>query len=86
MLPLVAMIFLIVWFWSYAEPYSVWQNIAVLLVTLLALGGILGALWARWSMKHGHEMKKCDEIGEEIGRKIEEAMQGKKEEEEESED
>ena len=63
-LPFAAIIFLIIWFWYYAEPYSVWQNIAVLLVTLLAIGGIIGAIWARWDMKHGHEMKKCEEIGE----------------------
>jgi len=77
-LPFAAIIFLIIWFWYYAEPYSVWQNIAVLLVILLAIGGIIGAIWARWSMKHGHEMKKFEDIGEEIGRKVEESMEGKK--------
>ena len=76
-LPLAAMIFLIIWFWYYAEPYSVWQNIAVLLVTLLVIGGILGAIWARWGIKHGHEMDKFDDIGEEIGKKIEESMKSK---------
>ena len=80
-LPFAAIIFLIIWFWYYAEPYSVWQNIAILLVTLLALGGILGAIWARWGMKHGHEMKKFENIGEEIGKKVEDAMKEKKEEE-----
>ena len=80
-LPFVAMIFLIIWFWSYAEPYSVWQNIAVLLVILLLVGGILGALWARWSMVHGHEMKKFEKSCEEIGKEIEDAVEGKKEDE-----
>jgi hypothetical protein len=79
-LPFAAIIFLIIWFWYYAEPYSVWQNIAVLLVTLLAMGGILGAIWARWSIKHGHEMKKFEDIGEEIGKKVEKAMKDKEEE------
>jgi magnesium-transporting ATPase (P-type) len=80
-LPLAAMIFLIVWFWYYAEPYSVWQNIAVLLVVLLAIGGILGAIWARWGMKHGHEMKKFEDMGEEIGKKVEDAVKDKESEE-----
>ena len=80
-LPFIAIIFLICWFWEYAEPYTVWQNIAVLLVTLLIIGGVLGAIWARWGMKHGHEMGKFDEIGEEIGKKVEEAFKDKKEEE-----
>jgi hypothetical protein len=79
-IPFAAIIFLIGWFWYYAEPFSVWQNIAVLLVTLLLLGGILGATWAQWSIKHGEEMKKFEDIGEEIGKKVEDQMKNKKEE------
>ena len=33
--PLISIIFLIIWFWFLAEPYSVWQNIAVFIVVLL---------------------------------------------------
>ena len=76
-LPFAAIIFLIIWFWFYAEPYSVWQNIAVILVVLLALGGILGALWSRWGIKHGSEMKKCEEMGEAFGKKMEDAFEDK---------
>ncbi len=78
-LPFAAIIFLIVWFWYYAEPYSVWQNIAVLLVILLAMGGVLGALWARWGMEHSHEMDKFDDMGKEIEKNVEKAMKEKKE-------
>ena len=61
-LPLAAMIFLIIWFWYYAIPYSIWQNIAVILVTLLIIGGTLGSIWARWGMKHGDwNWEKCAE-------------------------
>lgn len=70
-LPFAAMIFLIIWFWYYGTDYNVWQNIAVLLVVLLVLGGILGAMWVRWGMIHGHEMKKCEKMGEEFGKKFE---------------
>jgi peptidoglycan/LPS O-acetylase OafA/YrhL len=60
-LPFAAMIFLIIWFWSYAQPYNVWQNIAVMLVTLLVIGGVLGSVWARWGIKHGHKFdEKCE--------------------------
>ena len=60
-LPFIAIIFLIIWFWYYAQPYSVWQNIAVILVTLLIIGGILGSLWARWGIKYSHKFdKKCE--------------------------
>ena len=73
-LPFLAIIFLISWFWYYAEPYTVWQNIAVLLVVLIAMAGILGVIWVRWGMKHGDKMEK---FGEEFGKKIEEAVEGK---------
>jgi len=41
---------------------------------------ILGVIWTRWSMKHGDEMKKFDDIGEEIGKKVEDSLKDKKEE------
>ncbi len=51
-IPFVAMTFLIIWFWFYAVPYSFWQNIAVILVTFLIVGGVLGSIWAHGGMKH----------------------------------
>ena len=78
-LPFCAIVFLIIWFWSYAVPYTVWQNIAILLVTLLVMGGALGVIWARWGMIHGKQMEK---VGEEFGKKFEEAIEGKEKNEE----
>lgn len=69
--PLISIIFLIIWFWYLAEPYSVWQNIAVFIVILLIIGGTLGVIWAKWSMKHSEEMKKFEKIGKEIEEKFE---------------
>jgi len=59
-IPYVAMIFLIIWFWHYAIVFNfdVWKNIAVLLITLLILGGLLGTIWARWSMKNASKFDK----------------------------
>jgi magnesium-transporting ATPase (P-type) len=57
-LMLAVFLFLVYWFWFYAETYNVYQNIAIFLVSLLIMGGILGAMWAPWGMKHGSEMKK----------------------------
>ncbi|MCJ7572112.1 MAG: hypothetical protein MUO82_09605 [Candidatus Thermoplasmatota archaeon] len=60
-LPIAAMIFLIIWFWSYAQPYKLWQDIAVILVTILVIGGVLGPVWAQWGIKHGHKFdEKCE--------------------------
>lgn len=62
-IPLALVIFLILWFWYYAEPYSIWQNIAVILVTVLILGGILGSIWAHWGMTHSKDFENysCEE-------------------------
>jgi hypothetical protein len=43
------LIFLLVWLLVYADGFSIYQNIAVLIVSLIILGGINGVLWNRWS-------------------------------------
>ncbi len=48
-------LFLIYWFWFLATPYDVYQNIAIFIVSILIMGGLLGAMWAPWGIKHGHE-------------------------------
>ena len=58
-------IFLIYWFWALAEPYDVYQNLAIFIVSFLIAGGILGAMWAPWGMTHGPEHHHNDETKEE---------------------
>jgi hypothetical protein len=50
-------IFLIYWFWYLAEPYDVYQNIAIFIVSLLIAGGSLAASWAPWGMKYGNQFE-----------------------------
>jgi hypothetical protein len=50
-----SMVFLIYWFWFLAEPFNVYQNIAIFIVSFLIIGGLLGAMWAPWGMKHGQQ-------------------------------
>ena len=45
--------FLVLWLFFLADKYSIYQNIAIFLVSVLAVGGILGAAWASWGMKYG---------------------------------
>ncbi len=45
-------VFLIYWFWAIAEPYDVYRNLAIFIVTLLITGGLLAAMWAPWGMKY----------------------------------
>lgn len=56
-LALLLIIFLIYWFWFLAEPYDVYQNIAILIVSFLIIGGILGAAWAPWGIKYDQQQK-----------------------------
>ncbi|MBU0498049.1 MAG: hypothetical protein KKG04_08895, partial [Candidatus Thermoplasmatota archaeon] len=65
LLPFIGMIFLIFWFYSYAELYNIYQNIAIFIIIWLIFGGILGGLWAQYSMKHKQDFDAMKDIGEE---------------------
>ena len=85
-LPFIALIFLIIWFWFTGGTYEIWHHIAIILVTLLIVGGILGSIWARWGMKHGswnfekhaaayyHHDKKSDDEVIDIEKKVDEEI------------
>ena len=61
-IPLGLIIFLIIWFYFYADSYNIYQNIAIFLVSVLAVGGLMGAMWAPWGMKHGKNFEgECKE-------------------------
>ncbi|MBN1280820.1 MAG: hypothetical protein JXA00_04140 [Candidatus Thermoplasmatota archaeon] len=49
----VVLVVLIYWFWILAEPYLWYQNLIIFIVGFLIMGGVLGAMWASWGMKHG---------------------------------
>jgi hypothetical protein len=46
-------LFLIVWFWVFAEPYDIYQNIAIFIISLLIAGGLVAAIWVPWGIKYG---------------------------------
>jgi len=46
------LLFLALWLFFYAISFSVLQNIAIFLLSLIVAGILLIALWLRWSMKH----------------------------------
>ena len=50
--------FLILWLAFYASDFNIYQNIAVVLASILIIGGILGAAWASWGMKYGRNCNK----------------------------
>jgi hypothetical protein len=60
------LVFLILWFAFYASDYTVYQNIAIILVSILIMGAILGVSWVSWGIKYcwkGETTKKEKERG-----------------------
>jgi membrane protein YdbS with pleckstrin-like domain len=41
----------ILWLFFYADNFNVYQNIAVVVVMLLAFVAVMGATWASWGMR-----------------------------------
>jgi hypothetical protein len=48
-------IFLILWLLFFADSFNAYQNIAVILVSILFGTAILIASWASWGMKYGYK-------------------------------
>ena len=51
--------FIILWLFFYADSYSVYQNIAVIVAAVLLFCGAMGGAWAAWGMKHADECNEC---------------------------
>ena len=47
------LIFLILFLAFYAGGFNIWQNVAIMFVSVLVVGAILGPMWAYWGMKTG---------------------------------
>jgi len=59
-IPLALMIFLIIWFFFYANDFDIYQNIAIFIVSILVMIGIMAAIWAPSGMKHEKDFKDWD--------------------------
>jgi protein-S-isoprenylcysteine O-methyltransferase Ste14 len=46
-----SVIAVILWLFFYAGSYNAYQNIAVVVVIILAFIAVMGATWASWGMK-----------------------------------
>ncbi|MDH5443000.1 MAG: hypothetical protein OEX16_01685 [Hadesarchaea archaeon] len=52
------LIFLILFLAFYAGGFNIWQNLAIMFVSLLVVGAILGPMWAYWGIKTGQAPQK----------------------------
>lgn len=48
-------IFIIIWLFFYADSYSLYQNLAVLLVSFLVFIAVMGASWSMWGIRYGQK-------------------------------
>ncbi len=48
--------FLIIWLFFYASDWSVFQNIAIFLVSIIVGIGILAATWATWGIRYARSI------------------------------
>jgi hypothetical protein len=51
-------IFFLLWLYVFAGGYTVYQNIAIILVSVLIVAAVLAAAWAPWGIKYAHKKKK----------------------------
>jgi hypothetical protein len=55
--------FLVIWLFFYAGDYSIYQNLAVFLASILIVAAIMGASWASWGIRQKHGWECCIEEG-----------------------
>jgi heme/copper-type cytochrome/quinol oxidase subunit 4 len=47
------LVFLIIFLAFHADHFTVYQNLAIFLASILVVGAILGSMWAYWGIKYG---------------------------------
>jgi heme/copper-type cytochrome/quinol oxidase subunit 4 len=52
--------FLILWLFFYADEYGVFQNIAILLVSIIIGIGMLAAIWVSWGLRFAGQFKETE--------------------------
>lgn len=48
-------VFLILWLMLYAGAFNVYQNLAIIFVSIIIAIAILAASWASWGIKYGYK-------------------------------
>lgn len=54
-------VFVVLWLFFFADKFTIYQNLAVLLVAFLIFIAIMGTSWAHWGLKYGRKYEKCCE-------------------------
>lgn len=54
------LIFLVLWLFFYASGFDIYQNLAIIIVSVLAVGIVVAPTWVFWGIKHGKEMERWE--------------------------
>ena len=53
-------VFVVLWLFFYADAFTIYQNLAVLIAVILIFIAIMGASWAYWGIRYGRKFEKCE--------------------------
>jgi hypothetical protein len=46
------LVFILIYAFVWSAPYSLFQNVVIFIASLIALFGLIAALWAGWGMRY----------------------------------
>jgi len=46
------LVFILIYAFVWSGPYSLFQNVVIFIASLIALFGLIAALWAGWGMRY----------------------------------
>lgn len=55
----VLIVFIVLWLFLYADMFTIYQNIAVIMAAIILFFGVMGGTWAPWGMRHANELEEC---------------------------
>jgi hypothetical protein len=53
--------FIIIWLFFYAGSFSIYQNLAIVIVSLIVVFGTLAAIWVSWGLRFASQMEGIDQ-------------------------
>ncbi len=63
------LIFIIAYLAFVQTNFSIWQDIAIILISMLILGGILAGIWMPWKMSNWNDIEEWSRQFEKQGKK-----------------
>jgi len=72
--PFALTLILTFWFYFFADSFTIYQNIGVVFVLLLLSALIIITIWSSWKKRSEHMFEDFTQMGEDIGKTMEQEM------------